>query len=51
MSEEEEYSREEEYYHDWLGDNKIWLKDHYISENEDAFSEYCKKKFKEEREK
>ena len=48
MCENEKLSKKEEYYQDWLSDNKRWLADHYISDHEDDFSDYCKKKFEDD---
>jgi len=35
----------EEYYSDWLSDNKAWLMDEFIGQNEDQFAEFCKERF------
>lgn len=39
----------EEYYLDWLGDNKKLLISEFIEENEDSFAAFCKEAFNEEK--
>jgi len=40
-----EQDAEDDYYLDWLGDNKQDLEMNFIEDNEDQFSEYCKNAF------